>query len=90
MVAGLEYGLKSGSPVLESVLEYRTAVLGLAVLELGLDMRLSVLRLDSYSAKAVLVPSLIGCVPVIYCVTGVVVCKFTTYSSTKFVPRRPT
>ena len=47
------------------VLEYRNAVLGLvleyrrAVLVLGLDLRLSVLGLDSYSAKAVLVPYLI-------------------------------
>ena len=51
---------------LESVLEYHKAVLGLvleyrgAVLVLGLDLRLSVLGLDSYSAKAVLVPSLVG------------------------------
>ena len=36
--------------VLESVLEYRRAVL-----VLGLDLRLSVLVLDSYSATAVLV-----------------------------------
>ena len=60
----LEYGLESKSSVLESVLEYRNAILGLvleyrrAVLVLGLDLRLSVLGLDSYSAKAVLVPSL--------------------------------
>ena len=43
--------------VLEAVLEYRTAVLGLvleyrrAILVLGLDLRLPVLELDSYSAK---------------------------------------
>ena len=64
MVGGLEYGLESWSSVLESVLEYRKAILGLVlkysrvVLVLGLDLRLSVLGLDSYSAKAVLVPSL--------------------------------
>ena len=63
-VGGLEYGLEYWSSVLESVLEYRKAVLGLVleyrrvVLVLGLDLRLSVLGLDSYSAKAVLVPSL--------------------------------
>ena len=50
--------------VLESVLEYRNAVLGLVleyrreVLVLGLDLRFPVLGLDSYSAKTVLVPSL--------------------------------
>ena len=64
MVAGLDYGPESWSSVLESVLEYRRAVLGLvleysrAVLVLGLDLRLSVLGLDSYSAKAVLVAPL--------------------------------
>ena len=63
-VRGLEYGLEYWSSVLESVLEYRKAVLGLVleyrrvVLVLGLDLRLSVLGLDSYLAKAVLVPSL--------------------------------
>ena len=57
----LEYGLESRSSVLESVvlLEYRKAVLGLvleyhrAVLVLGLDLRLPVLGLDSYSATAI-------------------------------------
>ena len=50
--------------VLEAVLEYRTAVLGLvleyrrAILVLGLDLRLPVLELDSYSAKVALVASL--------------------------------
>ena len=54
----------TGARVLESVLEYRNAVLGLVleyrreVLVLGLDLRFPVLGLDSYSAKAVLVPSL--------------------------------
>ena len=61
----LEYGLEYGSSVLESVLEYRNAVLGLVleyrreVLVLGLDLRFPVLGLDSYSAKAVLVASLL-------------------------------
>ena len=56
--------LESKSSVLESVLEYRNAVLGLVleyrreILVLGLDLRFPVLGLDSYSAKAVLVPSL--------------------------------
>ena len=59
-------GLEYGSSILESVLEYRNAVLGLVleyrreVLVLGLDLRFPVLGLDSYSAKAVLVPSLIS------------------------------
>ena len=51
MVGGLESGSKA---VLGLVFEYRRVVL---VLEL--DLRLSILGLDSYSAKAVLVPSLV-------------------------------
>ena len=65
-VGGLEYGLEYWSSVFESVLEYRNAVLGLvleyrrAVLVLGLDLKFPVLGLDSYSAKAVLVASLVS------------------------------
>ena len=44
----LESELEYGSSVLESVLEYRRAIL-------GLDLRLPVLGLDSYSATAILV-----------------------------------
>jgi hypothetical protein len=54
-------GLKSGSPVLEFVLEYRNAVLEYCrvVIVLGIDLRLPVLGLNSYLAKAVLILSLL-------------------------------
>ena len=48
-----EMDYSSPGLVLESVLEYRRAIL-----VLGLDLRLPVLELDSYSAKVALVASL--------------------------------
>jgi hypothetical protein len=56
-----ESGLEFRNSVLESVVQYCNALLGLvlefrmAVRVLGLDLRLPVLGLDSYSAAAILV-----------------------------------